>query len=103
MNSMTEQELSRNTRSKFQLQLLLKEALKAALRSDHSKQPQNNNKPSTDFKSQKSFKYQTLHTSVNKGFKGNRPTGAGSQQGQSYNQPFREGCFICGGPHLARA
>ena len=96
MNSMIEQELLRNARSKFQLHLLLKETPKAALIALSS------HKAPTNFKSQKSSKDQAPQTFVNKGFKGNQPTGAGSQWGQAYNQPFRGGCFIYGGPHLAR-
>ena len=33
------------------------------------------------------------------GYRGNRPTGTGSQ---AHFQPFERGCFICDGPHQAR-
>ena len=69
--------------------------------SDHSKQPHGASKPST-FKSQKSSKDQAPQITAHKGVKGNQPTSAGSQRRQAYNQPFRGGCFICGGPHLAK-
>jgi hypothetical protein len=71
--------------------------------SDHSKQPHGTSKPSSTFKNQKYFEDKAPQTVVNKGGKGNRPISAGPQRGQAYSQPFRGGCFICGGSHLARA
>ena len=57
MNSMTEQELLRNTTSKFQLQLLLKETPKAALIALSRHKAPTNLQESED---------QTPQTSVNK-------------------------------------
>ena len=71
--------------------------------SDRSKQPQNAYKSSTNPKNQKTSQDQAPQTFANRGFKGNRSTGPGSQRGSMHNQPFRGGCFLCGGPHLARA
>ena len=71
--------------------------------SDRSKQPQNTYKSFTNPKNQKTSQDQAPQTFANRGFKSNRPTGPGSQRGSMHNQPFRGGCFLCGGPHLARA
>ena len=69
--------------------------------SDHSKQPHGASKSST-FKSQKSSTDQAPQITSHKGVKGNQPPSAGFQRRQAYNQPFRGGSFICGGPHLAK-
>ena len=93
------------TLEKHEKQISATAAIKSDAKSssDRSKQPQGANKSSTTFKNQKSLRDQAPPpTTVTRGFRSNRPTGAGSQRGQAYSQPYRGGCFLCGGPHLAR-